>query len=252
MAPLSIEPITARELLVIVQFSIFFGRRLRQKTLILLGNLRKCQFSHAFRQFVPCNAVAARTRASGEEIMSNGDGRNRAPSTRNARRNLRKWISPRRLQWKRGKCMSENRILLIEDNDDDRELAILAFKQGPVKADLIALEDGKQALDYLFAAERFAAGDSNGMPRLVLLDLKMPKIDGLEVLRRVRADPRTRFLPVVILTSSMEQSDIVEAYRLGANSYLRKPVDFLDFVETARQISRYWLTLNQAPPIHAG
>ena len=146
--------------------------------------------------------------------------------------------------------MSENLILLVEDNDDDRELAMLAFKQAPSTHDLVALEDGKQALDYLFAAERFAESDGSGMPKLVLLDLKMPKIDGLEVLRRLRSDQRTRFLPVVILTSSMEQSDIIEAYSLGANSYLRKPVDFLDFVETARQISRYWLTLNQALPVH--
>jgi two-component system response regulator len=146
--------------------------------------------------------------------------------------------------------MSENLVLLVEDNDDDRELAVLAFKQGPVPTELVALEDGKQALEYLFADQRFAGGEDSGMPRLVLLDLKMPKIDGLEVLRRLRADQRTRFLPVVILTSSMEQSDIIEAYTLGANSYLRKPVDFLDFVETARQISQYWLTLNQALPVH--
>jgi two-component system response regulator len=148
--------------------------------------------------------------------------------------------------------MSENLILLVEDNDDDRELAVLAFKQLPVHCDLVALEDGKQAVDYLFADERSAGRDGSGMPKLVLLDLKMPKIDGLEVLRRLRADQRTRFLPVVILTSSMEQSDMIEAYGLGANSYLRKPVDFLDFVEVARQISTYWLTLNQTLSVHAG
>ena len=147
--------------------------------------------------------------------------------------------------------MSENRILLVEDNDDDRELAILAFRQAPLNIDLVALEDGKQALDYLFADARFAEGDALGMPRLVLLDLKMPKVDGLEVLRRLRADSRTRFLPVVILTSSMEQSDIIEAYSLGANSYVRKPVDFLDFVDVAKQICGYWLTLNQALSVHA-
>jgi len=151
-----------------------------------------------------------------------------------------------------GKNMSENLVLLVEDNDDDRELALLAFKQAPVSNDLVALTDGLQALDYLFADERFAAGDGSGLPKLVLIDLKMPKIDGLEVLRRLRSDRRTRLLPVVILTSSMEQSDIIEAYRLGANSYLRKPVDFLDFVRVAGQISEYWLTLNQSPPAHAG
>jgi two-component system response regulator len=148
--------------------------------------------------------------------------------------------------------MSENLILLVEDNDDDRELAVLAFRQSPVHCDLVALEDGKQALNYLFADERSAASDGNGMPKLVLLDLKMPKVDGLEVLRRLRADRRTRFLPVVILTSSMEQSDMIEAYSLGANSYLRKPVDFLDFVEVARQISQYWLALNQTLSAHGG
>lgn len=142
--------------------------------------------------------------------------------------------------------MSDNLILLVEDNDDDRELAVLAFKQTSMNIDLVALEDGKLALDYLFADERFAASDGSGMPKLVLLDLKMPKVDGLEVLRRLRADQRTRYLPVVILTSSMEQSDIIEAYSLGANSYVRKPVDFLDFVQAARQICGYWLTLNQA------
>lgn len=146
--------------------------------------------------------------------------------------------------------MSENLILLVEDNDDDRELAVLAFKQAQSDSALVALEDGLQALDYLFDPERFTTNEGSGMPKLVLLDLKMPKIDGLEVLRRLRADPRTHFIPVVILTSSMEQSDIIEAYSLGANSYLRKPVDFLDFVNVARQISAYWLTLNQAMPVH--
>jgi two-component system response regulator len=148
--------------------------------------------------------------------------------------------------------MSENLILLVEDNDDDRELAVLAFRQSPVGSNLVALEDGKQALEYLFSDARSATGDGSGMPKLVLLDLKMPKVDGLEVLRRLRADRRTRFLPVVILTSSMEQSDMIEAYSLGANSYLRKPVDFLDFVEVARQISKYWLALNQTLSVHAG
>lgn len=147
--------------------------------------------------------------------------------------------------------MSENLILLVEDNEDDRELAVLAFRQAPVTSTLVALEDGQQALDYLFADERFAATEAGGLPRLVLLDLKMPKIDGFEVLRRVRADQRTRYMPVVILTSSTEQSDMIEAYGLGANSYLRKPVDFLDFVEAARQISGYWLALNQTLCVRA-
>jgi len=148
--------------------------------------------------------------------------------------------------------MSENLILLVEDNDDDRELAVLAFRQASADIKLLALEDGQLALDYLVAAERYASVDGNGMPKLVLLDLKMPKIGGLEVLRCLRADRRTRLLPVVVLTSSMEQSDIIEAYSLGANSYLRKPVDFLDFVEVARQIGNYWLTLNQTLSVQSG
>jgi two-component system response regulator len=148
--------------------------------------------------------------------------------------------------------MGENLILLVEDNDDDRELAVLAFRQATVNSRLLALADGQQALDYLFAEERHAAIDGAGLPRLILLDLKMPKVDGLEVLRRLRADPRTRCLPVVVLTSSMEQSDMIEAYGLGANSYLRKPVDFLDFVEVARQIGKYWITLNQTLSFHPG
>lgn len=147
--------------------------------------------------------------------------------------------------------MSENLILLIEDNDDDRELAILAFKQATVSNELIVVEDGHQALDYLFADARLAAGDCSGLPKLVLIDLKMPKMDGLEVLRRLRADRRTRFMPIVIFTSSMEQSDMIDAYSLGANSYLRKPVDFRDFVQLVRQISEYWLILNQSPPAQA-
>jgi two-component system response regulator len=148
--------------------------------------------------------------------------------------------------------MSEDLILLVEDNDDDRELAVLAFKQASVDIRLLALEDGQLALDYLFADERYAGIEGSGLPKLVLLDLKMPKIGGLEVLRCLRADSRTRFLPVVVLTSSMEQSDIIEAYNLGANSYLRKPVDFLDFVEVARQIGKYWLVLNQTLTVQAG
>jgi two-component system response regulator len=140
-------------------------------------------------------------------------------------------------------------ILLVEDNDDDRDLAVLAFKQAKVPGDLVAVADGEQALEILFPAG--AGARDKGELKLVLLDLKLPKVDGLEVLRRVRAASRTRYLPVVILTSSLEQADLIECYRLGANSYLRKPVNFLDFVKLAERIGSYWVKFNQIPPAHA-
>jgi two-component system response regulator len=140
-------------------------------------------------------------------------------------------------------------ILLVEDNDDDRDLAVLAFKQARVPDEVVAVADGEQALEILLPAGVRAQG--KGEPRLVLLDLKLPKVDGTEVLQRVRADPRTRYLPVVILTSSLEQADLIECYRLGANSYLRKPVSFLNFVELAQLIGTYWLKFNQTPPAYA-
>jgi len=140
-------------------------------------------------------------------------------------------------------------ILLVEDNDDDRDLAVLAFKQAKFPGDLVAAADGEQALKILLSEGGAAPGKSE--PKLVLLDLKLPKVDGLEVLRRIRAASRTRYLPVVILTSSLEQTDLIECYRLGANSYLRKPVNFLDFVELAKRIGSYWVKFNQIPPAYA-
>jgi two-component system response regulator len=140
-------------------------------------------------------------------------------------------------------------LVLVEDNDDDRELALLAFRQAKVAAELVAVADGEQALDYLFTDGSVAPG--KGELKVVLLDLKLPKIDGLEVLRRIRAHWRTRHLPVVILTSSLEQTDLIESYRLGANSYLRKPVNFGDFVELAGNIGNYWGRFNQTPPANA-
>lgn len=140
-------------------------------------------------------------------------------------------------------------ILLVEDNDDDRDLAILAFKQAKVPAELVAVADGEQTLEFLLPAGGGAR--SRGELKLVLLDLKLPKVDGFEVLRRIRADIRTRYLPVVILTSSLEQADLIDSYRLGANSYLRKPVNFLDFVELAERIGSYWIRFNQIAPAHA-
>jgi two-component system response regulator len=137
-------------------------------------------------------------------------------------------------------------LVLVEDNDDDRELAVLAFSQAKVPGQLVALADGEQALEYLLPETAVAPGGDEA--KVVLLDLKLPKIDGLEVLRRMRADSRTRHVPVVILTSSIEQADLLESYRLGANSYLRKPVNFGDFVKLAGLIGSYWVKSNQMPP----
>lgn len=140
-------------------------------------------------------------------------------------------------------------LVLVEDNDDDRDLALLAFKQAKVPGELVAVADGEQALEFLLSDGGIALG--KGEPKVVLLDLKLPKVDGLEVLRRIRADSRTKYLPVVILTSSLEHADLIESYRLGANSYLRKPVNFLDFVELAERIGSYWGKFNHLPPANA-
>jgi two-component system response regulator len=139
-------------------------------------------------------------------------------------------------------------ILLVEDNPDDEALTRRAFQKNNVGNDLVVVRDGAEALDYLFGTGQYAGRDLSRQPQVVLLDLKLPKIDGLEVLRRLRADERTRMLPVVILTSSNEERDLVKGYSLGANSYVRKPVDFSDFTEAARQLGMYWLLLNEPPP----
>ncbi len=136
--------------------------------------------------------------------------------------------------------MSDKTILLVEDNPDDEALTLRAFQKNNITNAVSVARDGAEALAYL-------SGGSD-LPQLVLLDLKLPKVDGLEVLRRLRADARTRLLPVVILTSSTEERDLVESYRLGANSYVRKPVDFVEFVDAVRQLGLYWLLLNQPPP----
>jgi two-component system response regulator len=142
--------------------------------------------------------------------------------------------------------MGRRVILLVEDNRDDAELTIRAFRKNNIKNEIQVASDGVQALDWLFGSP--AAEAVRELPAVVLLDLKLPKIDGLEVLRRIRANERTRLLPVVILTSSKEDGDLVSGYRLGANSYVRKPVDFAAFVEAARQLGLYWLVLNEGPP----
>lgn len=139
-------------------------------------------------------------------------------------------------------------ILLVEDNPDDVALTLRAFRKNNVSNDVVVVEDGMEALDYLFCNGTYAGRAGQPLPQVVLLDLKLPRVDGLEVLRRIRADERTRFLPVVILTSSVEEQDIAEGYKLNANSYVRKPVNFDEFIEAARQLGLYWLLLNQPPP----
>lgn len=142
--------------------------------------------------------------------------------------------------------MQSNSILLVEDNADDEVLTLRALKKNNIQNEVVVARDGVEALDYLFGTGAHAGRDLSRMPQVVLLDLKLPKIDGLQVLQKLRADPRTRLLPVVILTSSKEQQDLVEGYRLGANSYVRKPVDFSQFMEAVRQLGLYWLILNES------
>ncbi len=138
-------------------------------------------------------------------------------------------------------------ILLVEDNPDDVELTLRAFKKNNIANCMVIARDGVEALDYLFGTGAYADRDTNDTPRIILLDLKMPKLDGLQVLERLRADERTRLTPVVILTSSKEEHDLVSGYKTGANSYVRKPVDFNQFVEAVRHIGLYWLLINEVP-----
>ena len=145
--------------------------------------------------------------------------------------------------------MQERVILLVEDNPDDEALTMRALKKANIRNEVVVAHDGVEALDYLFGTGAHAGRDASVVPQIVLLDLKLPRIDGLEVLKRLRADERTRLLPVVILTSSKEEQDVINGYSLGANSYIRKPVDFLQFTEAVRQLGLYWLLLNEAPPI---
>lgn len=144
--------------------------------------------------------------------------------------------------------MSSQTILLVEDNPDDEALTMRAFTKNNIRNKVVVAHDGVEALDYLFGTGAHEGRDPAELPQVILLDLKLPRIDGLEVLRRVRNDERTRLLPVVILTSSREERDMIEGYRLGCNSYVRKPVNFDEFVEAARQLGLYWLLLNEAVP----
>jgi len=144
--------------------------------------------------------------------------------------------------------MGDKIILLVEDNANDEALTLRALKKNNIQNQVVVTRDGAEALDYFFGTGAYAGRDMRVMPTVTLLDLKLPKIDGLEVLRRLRADERTKLLPVVILTSSREEQDLINGYRLGANSYMRKPVDFAQFSEAVRQLGLYWLVLNEPAP----
>jgi len=148
--------------------------------------------------------------------------------------------------------MGNKTILLVEDNPDDVDLTLRALKKNNIKNEIVVAGDGTEALDYLFGTGKYSGRDLMMMPTIILLDLKLPKIDGLEVLRRIRANKLTKLLPVVILTSSSEEQDIINGYSLGVNSYVRKPVDFNQFAEAVSQLGLYWLLLNELPPIKNG
>lgn len=143
-------------------------------------------------------------------------------------------------------------ILLVEDNPDDEALTLRALKKNNITNKIVVARDGVEALDYLFGTGMYVGRDTGSEPELILLDLKLPKIDGFEVLKKLRSDERTKLLPVVILTSSKEQQDVVQGYGLGANSYIRKPVDFQNFVDAVGQLGLYWLVLNEGAPTDPG
>ena len=141
-------------------------------------------------------------------------------------------------------------ILLVEDDPDDQELTIRAFGRSKLVNELVVVSDGAEAIDFLFCQGKYNDRNSEELPTLILLDLKLPKLDGLEVLRRLRQNKRTRLIPVIVLTSSREEQDVIESYSLGANSYVRKPVDFVQFTDAVQQLGLYWLLLNEPPPIN--
>jgi two-component system, response regulator len=140
-------------------------------------------------------------------------------------------------------------ILLVEDNPNDVELALRAFKKNKLVNHVFVVRDGEEALDYIFCKGNYAQRNFNHTPKLILLDLKLPKIDGIEVLKQIKSDPLTRNIPVVVLTTTREECDVMETYRLGVNSYILKPVDFDQFVDSVRQIGFYWMLLNQSPKL---
>ena len=145
--------------------------------------------------------------------------------------------------------MNYKMILLVEDNPDDEALTVRALSKNKIANNLSVVRDGVEALEFLFCTGAYSERNPEDMPEVILLDLKLPKVDGLEVLRQIRADKRTHLLPVVILTSSKEEQDLITSYSLGANSYIRKPVDFNQFVEAVHQLGMYWLVLNEPPPL---
>lgn len=147
--------------------------------------------------------------------------------------------------------MDDKMILIVEDNPDEEALTIRALKKNNIGNRLVVVRDGVEALDFLFSTGSYSHRDPYDMPQTILLDLKLPRVDGFEVLKRIRAHERTSLLPVVILTSSDEENDLVQSYRGGANSYVRKPVNFNQFLDAVRQIGSYWLLLNEAPPLVA-
>jgi CheY-like chemotaxis protein len=144
--------------------------------------------------------------------------------------------------------VKDRTILLVEDNPDDEELTVRALRKNGIANQLVIARDGVQALDYLFGSGEWAGRDTSTMPAVVLLDLKLPRLDGLEVLERMRSDRRTQLVPVVVLTSSREEQDILKSYHLRVNSYVRKPVDFVEFTEAVKHLGMYWLLLNEVPP----
>ncbi|OFZ29507.1 MAG: two-component system response regulator [Bdellovibrionales bacterium RIFCSPHIGHO2_01_FULL_40_29] len=144
--------------------------------------------------------------------------------------------------------MSTKIILLVEDNPDDEELTLRALKKNNIRNEIVVARDGLEAIEYLEGTGKYAGRDPKALPQVILLDLKLPKMDGLAVLRKIRSNVKTRLLPVVILTSSKEEQDLIQGYDLGANSYIRKPVDFNEFTEAVRNLGLYWLVLNETPP----
>ncbi len=145
--------------------------------------------------------------------------------------------------------MRDKTILLVEDNPDDEALAIRALKRNHISNEIVVAHDGVEALDFMFGTGMYVGRDISIKPTVILLDLKLPRIDGIEVLRRLREDDRTKLVPVVVLTTSSEEQDMLDSYSLGCNSYIRKPVDFIQFSEAIRQLGMYWLLMNEPPPI---
>ncbi len=144
--------------------------------------------------------------------------------------------------------MDDKIILLVEDNPDDEALTLRAFKRNKIANEVVVVRDGAEALEYLFGTGTYGGRDMAIMPAVILLDLNLPKVGGLEVLQRIRNDPRTKLLPVVVLTTSKEEQDLIDSYSLGANSYIRKPVDFSQFSQAIQHVGLYWLVLNEVPP----